>query len=62
MALESDLVSADAIDASEFPDWADRYAVFGVPLTIANERVRVEGGMPEPMFIPQILKGVGEKA
>lgn len=58
MAIESDLVTADMIEASEFPELSDSYQVYGVPLTVANENVRVEGGMPEPMFVPQLLKGL----
>jgi hypothetical protein len=60
MAMESELVTADMVEASEFPELADKYQVYGVPLTVANETVRVEGGMPEQMFIPQILKGLKE--
>jgi predicted DsbA family dithiol-disulfide isomerase len=47
------------VEASEFAELADRYQVYGVPLTVANDKVRVEGGMPEPMFIPRILQGIG---
>jgi hypothetical protein len=60
MAMESELVTADMVGASEFPELADKYQVYGVPLTVANETVRVEGGMPEQMFIPQILEGLKE--
>jgi hypothetical protein len=35
------------------------YQVYAVPLTVANGKVRIEGGMPEPMFVPRILQGVG---
>ena len=59
MAMESELVTADVIEASEYAELSDSYQVYGVPLTIANEKVRVEGGMPEQMFVPQILQGVG---
>ena len=59
MAMESELVTADMVDASEFPELSERYNVYGVPLTVGNERVRVEGGMPEQMFIPQLLQGLG---
>jgi len=58
MAMESEWITADAIEVSEFPELADRYQIFGVPLTVANETVRVEGGMPEPMFVPQVLNGL----
>jgi hypothetical protein len=28
-------------------------------LTVANGKVRIEGGIPEQMFIPRILQGIG---
>lgn len=59
MAMESELVTADMIDAAEYPELADRYQVYGVPLTVVNDGGRVEGGMPEQMFVPQVLKGAG---
>ncbi len=57
MAIESELVTADMVDASEYPELADSFQVYGVPLTVANNTLRVEGGMPEPMFVPKILNG-----
>lgn len=59
MAIESELVTADVIEASEYPELSDSYQVYGVPLTVGNDSVRVEGGMPEAMFVPQILQGLG---
>ncbi len=59
MAMESDLVSADMVEASEFAELSEMYQVYAVPLTVVNSKVRIEGGMPENMFIQQILKGVG---
>ncbi len=58
MAIESELVTADMVDASEYPELSDSYQVYGVPLTVANNTVRVEGGMPEQMFVPQVLNGI----
>ena len=62
MAMESDLITADAVEASEYPELAEMYQVYGVPLTVANGKTRVEGGMPEPIFIQQILQGIGVQA
>lgn len=59
MAMESELVSADMIEASEYPELADRYQVYGVPLTVVNDKYRIEGGMPEPYFVAQILSSLG---
>lgn len=62
MALESDWVTADAVEASEYPDLSEKYQVYAVPLTVANEKIRIEGGLPETQFIQQILQGVARNA
>jgi hypothetical protein len=59
MAIESEWVTADMVEASEFAELSDMYQVYAVPLTVANGKARIEGGMPEPMFIPRILQGIG---
>ncbi len=59
MAIENAQVRADMIEASEFPDLAQRYAVYGVPLTVANDQVRLEGGAPEAYFVPRLLQELG---
>jgi predicted DsbA family dithiol-disulfide isomerase len=61
MAMESELITADAVEASEFAELSDQYQVYAVPLTVANEKIRIEGGVPENQFIDQILRGVGAK-
>ncbi len=62
MAIENEFVRADMIEATEFPELAQRYAVYGVPLTVANETIRFEGGAPEPYFIPSLLQQLGVAA
>jgi hypothetical protein len=59
MCMESDLVSADMVDAAEYAELADQFQVYGVPLTVVNDAGRVEGGMPEQMFIPRVLDSAG---
>lgn len=59
MAIENPNVRADMVEVSEFPDLAQRYQVYGVPLTVANEKIRFEGGAPEAMFVPALLKQLG---
>ena len=54
LAIERPLVTADVIEVSEFPDIAQRYQVFGVPKTIMNERVSLEGAVPEPAFLERM--------
>ncbi len=54
MALASPRVTADMIDAVEFPDLADRYGVRGVPLTVVDESIFVEGGVPEQQLLREL--------
>jgi glutaredoxin-like protein len=55
MAIASDMVTAAAIDASEFPEWADRYHVRGVPRTVINDSVHIEGAVPEARLMAQLM-------
>jgi hypothetical protein len=57
--VESPHVVADAIEAQEFPDLAQRYGVMGVPKTIVNETVEFVGALPEDPFVAQVLRGAG---
>ena len=55
MAVASEMVTADAVDATEFPDLADRYEVRGVPRTIVNETIYLDGAVPERMLMSELL-------
>ena len=57
-ALENNLVRADAIEASEFPDLSSRYRVFAVPRTVINEGAYIEGALPEEFFLDEVLKAI----
>lgn len=50
-AIESPLVTATAIDATEFPDLVRRYNVNGVPKTIINDTKELLGAAPEDAFV-----------
>src|SRR5579859_164181 len=47
LAMESDLIKADMVEATEFPLLAVKYNVMGVPRTVINEDVFIEGAVPE---------------
>ena len=53
-AIESPLVTAVAIDATEFPDLVRQYSVNGVPKTVINETMELMGAAPEEEFIAAI--------
>jgi predicted DsbA family dithiol-disulfide isomerase len=57
-ALENDLIQADCIEATEFPDLAAKYRVYAVPRTVINETSAVEGSVPESFLLDAILKAL----
>ncbi len=54
LAMASDLIRADAVEATEFPHLVNRYHVYGVPRTVINEVVHIEGAVPEPALLEQL--------
>ena len=56
LAVESDLISADMVEVAEFPHLAVKYQVMGVPRTVINETIHVEGAVPEPMLLREFAK------
>ncbi len=55
MALESDMVQAEMVEALEFPELAEKYGVSGVPHTSINFGAgELVGAAPEAMMIEQI--------
>jgi glutaredoxin-like protein len=57
LAIESDLVKADVIETSEFPDLAMKYNVIGVPKIIINEKIEFVGAFNEDLFAEHVLLG-----
>jgi glutaredoxin-like protein len=56
LAFASDRIRADVIEAMEFPHLVNRYGISGVPLTVVDELVRIEGTYPEDAFLERVLK------
>lgn len=54
LALESDLVRADMVEATEFPDLSQKYQVMGVPRTVINDSAYIEGAAPEAMLMNKL--------
>jgi Thioredoxin domain len=55
-AMESDLCTADCIEATEFPELSGKYRVYAVPKTMINGRRSVEGALPEEFFLDGVLR------
>ncbi|MFN3604724.1 MAG: protein disulfide oxidoreductase [Leptonema sp. (in: bacteria)] len=56
-ALLNDNIKADMVEATEFPELSNKYKVFGVPKTVINDLIFIEGAVPEHVMI-QKLKGI----
>jgi glutaredoxin-like protein len=54
LAFESPLIKADMVEIIEFPHLAMRYQLMGVPKTVINETVSVEGAVPEATLMKLI--------
>ena len=58
MAMASELVTADMVEASEFPQLSVKYNVMGVPRTVINEEFHVEGAVPEHMLLAKMQEAI----
>ena len=56
MAMASDLVTADCVEAQEFMDLSRAFGVSAVPKTIINDKEEILGAMPEEVFLEGVLK------
>ena len=55
MAFANPNITAFAVEATEFPDLARKYAVTGVPKTVVNDSVEILGALPPDVFVEQAL-------
>lgn len=55
LALSSELITADMVEAMEFPELANRYEVYGVPRTVINEVIHIEGAVPEEALLSNLM-------
>lgn len=58
LAMESDLIRGDMVEAIEFPHLSMKYQVQGVPRTVINETVHIEGAMPEAMVMARLQEAL----
>ena len=58
MAVESEHVTAEVIEAMEFPDLSRRYVVRGVPKIVINETTEFVGALPEAQYLEYVRAAV----
>jgi glutaredoxin-like protein len=55
LAYASPHITADAVEVTEFPELGARYHVMGVPRTMIDELVSVEGALPEGALLAKLI-------
>lgn len=58
LAMESDMFRGDMVEAIEFPHLSNKYQVHGVPRTVINEDIHLEGAAPEPMVMSKVMEAI----
>jgi predicted DsbA family dithiol-disulfide isomerase len=58
--MENEWIRADMVEATEFPHLANKYEVYGVPRIVINETIHVEGAVPEPMLVKELMQALDE--
>ncbi len=58
MAIASPRITAECIEATEFPDLSQRYRVMAVPKIVINDVLQFEGAIPEKDFLGAVLQAV----
>ncbi len=61
MAMESEHVTGDMVEATEFPQLCNRYAVMAVPKTVINGLTGFEGSLPEAQFVDAVISSLERK-
>jgi len=56
MAMENEHITADMVEATEFPQLSMKYNVRGVPRTMVGEDVPIEGALPENEFVKRVVE------
>ena len=56
--MENDLVTADMIEATEFPQLVYKYEVRGVPRTVVNGAHFIDGAVPEAEFVDGVIQAI----
>jgi predicted DsbA family dithiol-disulfide isomerase len=59
MAQLSPRITADVIEANEFPDLSQRFDVMGVPKTVINGVEELVGAQPEARVMAAIRAALG---
>ena len=55
LAVESPMITASCVEATEFMDLSRKFRVTGVPKTIVNGSIEILGALPEDQFVRTVV-------
>jgi len=58
LAMASPHVTAEMIDASEFPELGDRFGIRAVPHTVVDDTLHLEGAVPERELVERLREHI----
>ena len=62
MAMESEMVQAEMVEATQFPELSNKYHIMGVPDTVINHgKGKMVGAAPEGKLMAEIMLALGSK-
>lgn len=59
--MASEYITADMVEAMEFQELSSRYQVYGVPRTVINEVIHIEGAVPEESLVTELMVVLDEE-
>ena len=62
LAIESPLIRASCVEATEFMELSRRFRVTGVPKTVVNESIEILGALPEDQFVRSVVGASSDHA
>jgi glutaredoxin-like protein len=60
-AMESEFITGDMVEASEFPQLVYKYGVQGVPKTVINEEFNFAGALPEQAALKVLMSAYNKE-
>jgi len=60
LAMANPSITADMVEATEFPHLSMKYNVHSVPRVVINEETHFEGALPEEGYLEKVLEAVSE--
>jgi glutaredoxin-like protein len=62
LAIESEQVTGDVVNVTDFPDLVEKYHILAAPTVVVNESYHFCGAGHESEFVAEVLKGIRESA